>query len=76
MKRMHEFRQWLIRKLGGTVKVCNHKWFVLIEHYPTYAWDKWGCRHCGVVKDFPHSEPPDLIKAELCSLAHWHIVNK
>jgi hypothetical protein len=70
-----EFRQWLIRLLGGKVEICKHRWKVLIEHYPRYAWDKWICTHCNVAKDFPHDEPPVPIKTEICNLGDVHIVN-
>jgi hypothetical protein len=74
-RKVAAFKQWLIRKLGGTVKTCNHRWRVLIEHYPTYAWDKWECERCKICKDFPHSDPPTPLKTEICNLAHVHIVN-
>jgi len=72
---MSTFRQWFIRKLGGTVKTCNHKWRVLIEHYPTYTKDYWKCERCGYHKVFENSEPPVPLQTEICNLGGVHIVN-
>lgn len=73
---MNALRQWLIRKLGGSVNICDHKWKILIEHYPTYSWDKWLCKRCDLAKDFPNSQPPIPIKTAICDLGDVHIVNR
>jgi len=72
---MTSFRYWLIRQLGGTVKTCNHKWRILIQRYPTYAWDKWQCVRCNTCKDFPNNAPPEPLRTEICNLGDVHIVN-
>lgn len=72
---MSELRRWLIQLLGGRVNDCQHKWIVLIEHYPTFTKDYWQCKRCGFTKAYENSEPPEPIKTEMCSMAHLHIVN-
>ena len=73
---MNKLRSWLIRALGGTIKTCGHDdWRVLIEHYPTFAWDKWQCAICGICKDFPNNAPPVPIETAICCMGHVHIAN-
>lgn len=72
---INRLRQWLITHLSEKTP-CTHRWYVIIEHYPTYAWDKWCCADCGYCQDFPNSEPPVKLEQEICSLGHLHIVNR
>jgi hypothetical protein len=73
---MDNLRQWLIRRLGGTPKEpCNHKWRILIEHYPSYTKDYWQCGRCKVMKIFQNDEPPVPVQTEICNLGDIHIVN-
>jgi len=75
MREMSAFRRWLIELLGGTTTTCCHRWQVLIEHYPHYAWGKWECTLCKVSENFPNDEPPVPIETAICSLGDVHIVN-
>lgn len=72
---MSAFRAWLIRKLGGVVKTCDHKWRILIEHYPSFTKDYWECTRCNIAKVFPNGDPPVPLQTEICSLGDVHIVN-
>lgn len=55
---------------------CQHKWRILIEHYPSFASDLWTCKKCSKSQSFPNNEPPVKIKTAICDLGDVHIVNR
>lgn len=54
---------------------CQHRWRVLLEHYPSYAYDWWTCDLCGEDLQCTHDEAPIKIETEICNWGHIHIVN-
>lgn len=54
---------------------CQHHWRVLLEHYPSYAYDLWKCDNCGRTRECTEDEAPVKVKTGICSLGHVHIVN-
>lgn len=66
--------EWLTRK-AAPPKPCVHRWGILIEHYPTFAKDRWQCRECGACETFEFGQPPTKLDMEVCSLGTMHIMN-
>lgn len=57
------------------VPPCQHQWRVLLEHYPTYAYDWWKCDLCDEDLQCTEDEAPVKVETEICNWGHVHTVN-
>ena len=53
-----------------------HDWKLLLENYPSYAYDWWQCTKCGMTDKFTTSEAPFETELVMCNLGHLHTQKK
>lgn len=51
---------------------CAHTWYLILENYPSFAKNWWGCHKCQHTEERDFDDPPTKVKRELCSMGHFH----